>query len=281
MSGGIGGIAYRIFQGNSLSATIHALVPSASGYQVQGRATLQYDDGTLDYLYFPLTTVGGSGYLAGATTIASTQAAQKTGWVVNLWIGYQGTAPPQSSVHGTVYIAQGGQNLDTIAEGFIGFDQHIMLGVQNDVGNWACWAFYGNVASDATVGTHVSTLTIVPGTGYEMELVSGFILASGSAGLVQNAKITDASGNVLSYLLQATTAGNYTFPQAYSNQQQGSAPPYRISGAMQLILTSTTSTVSQTQYFGVICRIRRGIPVATLADNTGTPTLTVTTNVVY
>src|SRR2546422_8650824 len=43
------------------------------------------------------------------------------------------------------------------------------------------WVFQGTVAEDATAGTHVCTLTVVPGAGNELELLYGQIIVGNTA----------------------------------------------------------------------------------------------------
>src|SRR5438128_3591664 len=48
----------------------------------------------------------------------------------------------------------------------------------------ATWAFQGTVTEDATAGTHISSLTVTPGAGNEMQLLYyRFIAGAGAANL--------------------------------------------------------------------------------------------------
>ena len=275
------GVAFRIRQGQCGLIVVRPLFPLSTGNGFAGRLSINYDDGSFDTLAFNPQAIGSDSAVKNFQTV---NQATKDGWVTGLSIGYTGaTAPPQNSLHATVYVAdRTGVSYEVIAEGYVSIDQHLIAGVQNDPDNWACWFFQGTVAEDGTVGTHVCTLTISPPAGAEMELLYGQIIATGAAGLVQSVAITDTTGAfVATNLVLAAAAGTYSFPTPFSQANQSQPAITRVSGSMAVVLKAATSTVSDTQTFAVVARIRRAVPSATLADNVGTPTLTTNVNQVF
>lgn len=287
----IPGPSLRIRVGDSLVYTANICLVSGSNSSItlRSRARAIYDDGTEDTFVWNDKTYAG---VASGGTVSGAQfgdhTASKNGYIVEwTFYGPPGTGPP-NSVWVQGYIAADPANatnwacvLKGIIEG-----QESLVGIGEFVpfspDLWPLWCFQGTVQEDATVGTHVCTLTISPGAGGAMEIVAAEIIATGAGGPVENAYITDGT-NILAYLFQATAAGTYTVPAAIAAAAGLSAGGrIRLSGAMQLVLTASTSTVSDTQTFSVIARIMpTTIPTATLADNTGSPTVTTNTNKVF
>lgn len=280
------GTAFRIKTGSIIAVITNSLFPTSAGFIFGGVATVQYDDGTIDYLRFPDTAIG------GGQVILSTAPVTQNGWVVNVApaLTLSPYLPPQNSIHVQVVIAsspitgQGNAQVGVIASGWHGTQQALILGNYTDDDRWACWVFQGTVASDATVGTHTCSLTVTGLAGSEMEVLYGSIALNGVLSLNAEIDITDGT-NVLwrqnasaaaSYMIGAPGKGDggyFTFPLPQ--------PPVRVAGTMSIILTAQTSTVSQTQTFTLVCRIRRSLPTAVLADSTGTPVLTTNTSKVF
>ena len=280
------GIAYRIRLGDYVALLTTTLF-TAANFALYARIMLEYDDGSRDFMVVNQTTLNGN------QTFVTQQPAAKNGWVIALWTTWRQigavVAPPQNSIHITAVItpdAGGAANTETsvIAEGFVGNQQSLMLGLQNDRDNWSTWIFQGTVLEDATVGTHTCSLTVSPQAGCELEILYGSIVNVGLAANNVQAYIDDGSGHTLAQLLVGSAAGTYTFPYSVplpSSQGVSGGALFRVAGAMRVILQSTTSTVSDTQTFAIACRIRRGLPAATLADSTGTPTITVNVNATF
>ena len=130
--------------------------------------------------------------------------------------------------------------------------------------------------SAPTGGTHTCTLTIKANGA--CCLIYGSIIATGAAGLVQTAYITDGFGNVITSILNATTAGTYNFPFAGSAGAAAGPADLFMGAGQTLVLSAATSTVSDTQTFAVAMRLRpNAIPQTTFADSQGTPTITINT----
>ncbi len=159
----------------------------------------------------------------------------------------------------------------------------------------ATWVFQGTVAEDATAGTHVCSLTVTPGAGNEMQVLYGSIIVGATATpQTATAVIDDGTNRLMDFFnpvhaSAATSGAVYPFPQTVgnsvatnataSNSATGTGPI--VSGTMRLVLTVSTTAVSVTQTFAVVCRIYGVPPTATLADTVGTPTLTTNTNQVF
>lgn len=151
------------------------------------------------------------------------------------------------------------------------------------------WVFQGTVAEDATAGTHVSSLTVTPGAGNELLIVSArFVAGAGAANLVTC--IIDDGTNILQRMSNGTSlaSGNelnwpsnrVDVPAANDTSTMRNAG-YPLSGTMRFQISVSTATVSLTHTFAVVCRIKGAVPTATLADTVGTPTLTINTNAVF
>lgn len=278
--------AYRFNVGDTLSLVLETPL-SASNSPAQASAgvvvfvRMLYDDGTPDE--FQLTVAAPA---QGATTTLFDRNFSQSGVIVDMYITQTGTNP-DDSVYAILHIQNAvSQQVNVrrtkIFSGYLGSGCET-LGFFEPQSFRTTWVFQGTVAEDATVGTHVCTLTVSPGVGNAMELMYAEIVATGAAGLVQRAYITDGT-NEITELFNATTAGTYAVPSAIAAAGGTSAGArIIISGSQQLVLKATTSTVSDTQTFSVAARLKKplALPTATLADNTGTPTLTVNTNGIF
>ena len=148
------------------------------------------------------------------------------------------------------------------------------------------WVFQGTVTEDATAGTHISSLTVVPGAGNEMEVLYGNFTAGAGAANLATALIDDGSNNIAFLMNSLSLASGQIASFPYTGTQVADSrvnviSPIIISGTMRLIMRISTATVSLTHAFSVACRIKGGLPTATLADNVGTPVLTTNTNLVF
>jgi hypothetical protein len=149
------------------------------------------------------------------------------------------------------------------------------------------WVFQGTVAEDATAGTHNVSLTITPGTGNELELIYGSLGVGAGAGQTVDIFIDDGT-NLLTEFVRAFAAASgdfLSFPsQAATNaakQPLGGGGKYIVSGTMRLKILIVTATISLTDTFAVVCRVKGAVPTATLADTVGTPVVTTNTNKVF
>lgn len=287
------GIAFRVKQGDYLLVVVNALVANT----VTGTARLLYDDGTYDQLLFPPTSTP-----IGQTVIVSNRTCGANGWVIGLNV-YAGTTTSPGATFCQVFIAssgagQAGANYECISQNYISAYESILLGQNEPVDFKATWVFQGTVAEDATVGTHVCTLTVTPGAGNELMLIGGEIKAGATATAQSiRAYTTDGTNDIddlidqLSPGLTGGTTSGAVYPlrlsgttTAYSGVTALSQamPTTYVSGTMQLVLKVSTTAVSVTQTFSIACRLKGiSLPTATLADSVGAPALTTNTNKVF
>lgn len=151
------------------------------------------------------------------------------------------------------------------------------------------WAFQGTVAEDATAGTHICTLTVTPGAGNEMS-VTFWQITDGNTATAQTllASVDDGtnelarlSGNTSHTVANQTLAGPSFTSETGTTNTPSAAPVVVVSGTMRLKLSVTTTAVSVTQTFALVCRLRGGLPTATLLDTIGTSVNTINTNQVF
>lgn len=299
------GIAYRVHAGDWIGylANVCLVLTNNAAITIRGRARLIYDDGSEDVLTFADKTFSG---IASGASVTGAQfpdsACKKNGWLVELSFQGPGGSVPARAVWIQAMIAAD-QALAQVYEYVIsaplgGQENLAVLGtvipMDNDRG--PLWLFNGTVAEDSTAGTHVTSLTVTPGAGNSFEVIGGFIQL-GNSGTAQTATAyqTDGSGHMVGYLLnanaQSVSVASQIIPlmtvsQTIGSSNQGMQPitqaGWRISGTSSLVMSLTTTTVSITTTFALVCKLRpTAIPVATLADAVGTPTLTTVTNAVF
>lgn len=274
-----GGVAYRIRKGEFVA--VEALCV-ATPVSLTGRVVLAYDSGHHDRITFPTTSLA-----LGANGLAGNQRAKEDGWVIGLFL-HTTTPIPESSVWCQVLICFGedaspASTNAVISEGYLGGFRSLMLGANQPLDYSAIWVFQGTVQEDNTVGTHVCTLTVTIPSGSSAQLLFGQIIMTGAAGLQANAQILDPTGVFeLGQFASATSAGILSFPYAAAAGGFSTSAGSRIlTAGCQLVLTATTSTVSDTQTFSCALAIKGLLPTAVLADNTGTPTLTTNVSGVF
>ena len=291
---------YRIRAGDRLSYAPYACLaaagnPAATNYNsasftILSRARAIYDDGTEDtFTFAPFASVSKTPGVTAQTGQLADHAAVKGGWLLewdfDLAVGSQ--APPVNALWVNGYISPGdlaNNSWQKVLSGPLNEGTFPALGEfreMDDENYSVLWVFQGTVLEDATVGTHVCTLTITPNPGGAFELLYGQIIATGVATLSQSAYITDGFGNVVTTFFSASAAGTYNFP--YTSATGAAVGPSRfiVRGAQTLVLSATTSTASDTQTFSCALRVRAAaLPTAVLADNTGAPTITINTRVV-
>ena len=151
------------------------------------------------------------------------------------------------------------------------------------------YVFRGTVGEDATAGTHVSSLTITPGAGNEIQMLYGRIQNGNTAtSQTMAAYVDDGTSQLTIYLSMADTSAlvQRSFPtitalttnvNAYA-QLAPYTPGFVVSGTMRVVLQVTTTAVSVTQAFTIVLRVFGDSPTFTLADTVGTPTLTTDTS---
>lgn len=273
-----------------LNLLVAIVATNNSPITVEGRARLIYDDGSTDVIHFYPKAFAGVSSGSAATGLQGDKPATQGGYVVS-WLA-QTDSPAVNPANcvwglGVVQSQVGGQiSWAVVASGpIIGNANLLAIGeivpITPDL--WPIWVFQGTILEDGTAGTHVCTLTITPGAGGVFDLLYCQLISEGLAAQAFSGKIMDGSGNTLTNLFSNTSQGTNNVPGAISGASGASAGVlFRVSGAMQLVLNATTSTVSDTQTFGVVLRFHPAyLPTATLADSVGSPTLTVNTQAVF
>jgi len=277
-------VGYRIRQGNYVGFVGMPYVSSLTPF---GRVRIVYDDGTEDDRYFDPS----ASTVAGTTILITTSIARKDGYVVDGAFGLVSGAV--NTGYGQLVIlsdpsSSGVGVIAVIGKGALGLNRWIAVGQfeSNDFG--ATWVFQGTVLEDATAGTHISSLTVTPGAGNEMQLLYFDILAGAGAANITGVFIRDAvGGNIIARLVNGLSLASGQFISgpstgaAVANNVLNVVSPIKISGAMAFILQISTATVSLTHTFAVACRIKGALPTATLADSVGVPTLTTNTSSVF
>ena len=148
------------------------------------------------------------------------------------------------------------------------------------------YVFQGTVLEDATAGTHVTSLTVVPGAGNEMQVLYGRLVNGNTAtAQTMQAYVTDGTNIVSLFINQQDTSAliSRSFPMLINSTTNVSNSavgvyPFVVSGTQTLYLSLSTTAVSVTQTFAVVLRVWGDSPTFTLADTVGTPTLTTNTS---
>lgn len=151
-----------------------------------------------------------------------------------------------------------------------------------DYWDGALWVFQGTVLTDGS-NSGTASLRVDPGVGNEFEVLYGHIRHSDASSRSVQVIVRDASDNEVAFLLNTSgTANVFGFPQSGSGAGIGSAggSRYIVAGTMDLFLSVGSMSVSDTATFGVVCRIRGGVPTAALAGPTGS-TDTINTDRVF
>src|SRR3990172_4723870 len=131
----------------------------------------------------------------------------------------------------------------------------------NTVATWEggrTYVFQGTILEDATAGTHISSLTVVPGAGNEFHVLSArFVAGAGAANLTT--VIVDDGTNILQRWSNAISLAsgqemNWPWPgatntQAAASEQRGIPAGMPISGTMRFYMQTSTATVSLTHTF--------------------------------
>lgn len=286
------GPAYRVRTGDIvvINFAVNLVATNNTAVTVSVKGRMIDDSGNDQEVAFvaPSKTFSGASSGISIGTITSLPMPS-SGWLVSLTAqGPPGNGPP-NSIWATGYLGTSSDGVNTYQMLFHG----PVVGVENEASLgcfvpctpelWPTFTVQGTVAEDATVGTHVCTLTVSPGGGGTMDFLYGQIIAQGAAGQSFKAYITDGT-NVLTTLFSSSTAGTFDIPGAIAAAAGASAGAiFRLSGAMQLVLYAATSTVSDTQTFAAVFRVRPGgyVPSVTFADNTGTPTITINTQAYF
>jgi hypothetical protein len=289
-----GGTAFRINKGDTFALLYGNLGTTATG--VAGQIRVEYDNGKRDEFYLQAAAAAAG---KGNVQPNGMKTALEDGWVVSLFVFTTGTQPSPGGFYCTAVIVKpgtlgGAEVYEVLATGYVGSAQYLILGTNIPSGFNATWVFQGTIAEDATGGTHDCTLTVTPGVGQELQLIYGQVAVGNTAtAQVSNAHITDGTNELFEFFNQSTTTASLEvdFPTGPAGVVQNATIipvpsggyPLTVSGSMQLVLEVSTTAVSVTQTFAVVCRLKSTgpLPTATLADTVGSPTLTTNTNAVF
>lgn len=153
--------------------------------------------------------------------------------------------------------------------------------VSKDYWSGGTWVYQGTIDNGAGGGGDV-TWSVIPGVGNEMEIIFGTIANTDSAARITAARFRDAGGNSLASLtdITSTAAGaTRSFPVASEgadDEAVSAGGRYILSGTAELLGEVRSAAASQGGFFGILARIRGGVPTVTEAGNS-TPTITINT----
>lgn len=150
------------------------------------------------------------------------------------------------------------------------------------------WLLDVTIVSDGTAGTHTKTITIQPQTGADARVVAGRFL-NGAATQTFNMYVdSGATANLYFRMVNAlslTTGQELSWPNFVAapaaNNVATHAMDMPLSGNMRLVSTISSATVSLTDRWWFVIRVRGREPTVTAADSTGTPTVTTNESIVY
>lgn len=134
----------------------------------------------------------------------------------------------------------------------------------------ATWVYQADITNDGSnSGNHDYSLT--QGEGDEMEVLYGNVLNGDVASRTVTLEVRDPSGEVL-YRMELVSVG----AGVYTNFPHGDAAPATAAQAKRLILSGpmilfarvASVATSQDSAFGIVARIRGGVPTVTLASPT-------------
>ncbi len=149
----------------------------------------------------------------------------------------------------------------------------------------ATWVYHASITNDA-MDAATQTYTIVPGTGNEMEILYGQLFNGDTVARSIVVSIED-NGNELARLiaLAAAAASFHSFPAsddpAVASTDLSAGARLILSGNMALVGLVASVAVSQDSLFGVVARIRGGLPTVTEAASAGTPVISINTEQVF
>ncbi len=154
--------------------------------------------------------------------------------------------------------------------------------MSEDYWDGALWVYHADIVNTAG-GAGGHSYTVAPAVGSEMEVLYGSFQNGDTLGRLLYVNIDDGT-NLLTRLLgqRTVTAGHaVSFPQGNIavDDQAGLAPDGRtiLSGPMTVVAIAEAIAVSQDTAFGIVCRIRGGIPTVALIGP-GAAVETVNTN---
>lgn len=147
----------------------------------------------------------------------------------------------------------------------------------------ADWTYHAQITNGAG-GAGTVSAEVVAGAGSEFRFLYGMIENGDSTSRVARASIED-DGNNRQTVIASETLGAGGIMMVPTNdedptQDLAGGTPEVISGTMVLRFEVESTAASQDATFGITCRIRGAVPVATEVGNS-TPTITINTERVF
>ncbi len=143
--------------------------------------------------------------------------------------------------------------------------------MSEDYWDGATWVYHSIVTNQASAGDGSISWTVIPGAGNEMVVLYGRIVNLDITGRLVTLDIeTDIGGETLGRLItitpNAASAVGFPVMNVQAAAGSGSAPArYILSGTTRLVATVVNVTNGQDAEFGIVCRIRGGVPTVTEA----------------
>ncbi len=158
------------------------------------------------------------------------------------------------------------------------------MSFRTDDGYWAgaTWV-YQVVAEGSGVASHVYTVS--PGVGNEFEILYGSVDNRAASARTSEVLIDDGA-NVLVPIStrENVNSGHFLgFPHsepAITNAAAGAGVRWFLAGGMRLVATLVSMSAGDVSAFGLVCRLRGGLPDVTVSVG-GTPTVTENRNEVF
>ena len=146
------------------------------------------------------------------------------------------------------------------------------------------WVYQSDITNGAGGGGNAS-VTVVPGAGNELEILYGSIFNGDTTSRGCRGYITDDDSNILTYILNGTIgAGDYLmFPNTLDladNVANTMTTRHILSGTMELVLVVLSLGAADDAAFGLVCRLRGGMPTVTEAG-AATPTININKEQVF
>lgn len=135
------------------------------------------------------------------------------------------------------------------------------------------WVYHADITNDGSnSGNH--TYSVVPGAGNELEVLYGRILNGDAAARTSQVLVKDVvGGEILARIVNRSLGAglDHSFPavsEAVDSAKLSAGARIIIAGLMELQAVIAAVAVSQDSAFGVVCRIRGGVPTVTLTSPT-------------
>lgn len=139
-----------------------------------------------------------------------------------------------------------------------------------DYWDGALWVYHSHVTHQAGEGAGTIRWTTVPGAGNEMEILYGEIRNDDT--VARTAKVVIDDGNAAQVLATLVEVGcdaaqNQGFPvsdaPSAGGTQVSAGARFIIAGTMRIVAEVAAVADSQDASFGIVCRLRGGVPTVT------------------